>query len=184
MKKTWNDLYEIAESQSGYFTSGQAREQGYEYQHLHYHLKKGKVQRALRGVYRLTHFPPSEHEDLVAVWLWSDRQGVFSHETALALHNLSDALPSQKYLTLPPTWSKRRLRYPPSVVPSFAKVGPGDRVWNGCLPITSPIRTIQDCRLAHVDPILIDQAIEEGLDRGLFAKEEVENEAIRNSTSL
>jgi len=47
-----------------------------------------------RGVYRLEHFPAGEHEDLVALWLWTDRAGVFSHETALALHGLSDTLPS------------------------------------------------------------------------------------------
>ncbi len=42
-----------------------------------------------RGVYRLVHFPVGDHEDLTAVWLWSEREGVFSHETALALHDLS-----------------------------------------------------------------------------------------------
>lgn len=57
--------------------------------------------RVRRGVYRLVHFPAGDHEDLTAVWLWSQHEGVFSHETALALHDLSDVLPSRAHLTLP-----------------------------------------------------------------------------------
>ena len=55
-------------------------------------------------MYRLVEFPTGEHEDLVIAWLWSDRAGVFSHDTALALHNLSDALPAHLHMTLPATW--------------------------------------------------------------------------------
>lgn len=174
LKDSWDELYQIAEGQSGYFTVAQAKDLGYEYQHLHYHLQKGKFQKALRGVYRLTHFPPTDHEDLVAVWLWSECQGVYSHETALVLHQLSDALPSQKYMTLPPEWVKRRMRYPPSVVPSFGSVDTKERVWHGCLPVTSPARTIKDCHQAQVDPILIEQAIQQGLERGLFSPKEIQ----------
>jgi hypothetical protein len=36
------------------------------------------------------HFPAGEHEEPVVVWLWSERQGVFSHQTALGLHGLSE----------------------------------------------------------------------------------------------
>jgi CheY-like chemotaxis protein len=34
---------------------------------------------------RLVHFPAGEHEDLNAVWLWTERVGLFSHETAFAV---------------------------------------------------------------------------------------------------
>jgi predicted transcriptional regulator of viral defense system len=41
------------------------------------------------------HFRASEHEELVTAWLWSERAGVMSHQTALSLHGLSDVLPAQ-----------------------------------------------------------------------------------------
>lgn len=161
----------MAAGQSGYFTAAQAHEAGYSDQLLGYHCREGRVQRVLRGVYRLVHFPPSDHEDLVALWLWSERVGVFSHETALALHQLSDAMPSAIHMTFPLRWEERRMRYPRPLVPSFGTVDVADRSWIGPVPVTSPLRTIKDCRTAHVEPDLVDQAVEEALDRGLFRAE-------------
>src|SRR5688500_16948182 len=89
----WDRLFELASPQAGYFTLAQGREAGFSPPLLQYHVREGLLQRAGRGVFRLTRYPPGENEDLVIVWLWSDKRGVFSHETALLLHGLSDALP-------------------------------------------------------------------------------------------
>src|SRR5580692_4974596 len=118
-------LYEIAAAQDGLFTTQQAAEAGYSPQLLVHHLSSGTATRVQRGIYRLVHFPAGEHEELVAAWLWSERVGVFSHETALALHGLSDALPSQVHVTLPIAWRKRRLRVPDGVLLEFAPVDDG-----------------------------------------------------------
>jgi len=83
--------------------------------------------RVRRGVYRLVHFPAGDYEDLTTVWLWSEHMGVFSHQTALALHDLSDVLPSQVHLTLPNTWRSRRLRVPEGVVLHYGDVADSDR---------------------------------------------------------
>ena len=80
-----------------------------------------------RGVYRVVHFPAGEQQALVEVWLWSDRAGVLSHETALALHDLSDLLPAQIHLTLPAAWHARRLRVPDGVVLHYADVDETER---------------------------------------------------------
>lgn len=167
----WGQLYEIAEAQEGYFTTAQAAEAGYYPQLLTKYLKNGRVARARRGVYRLVHFPPGDHEDLVVVWLWSGRVGVFSHETALVLHQLSDALPAKAHLTLPASWRSRRLRLPAGVVPYFADVEDGDRSWAGAVQVTTPARTVADCAEAGVSPGLVQQAIDEGRYRGLFTEE-------------
>lgn len=171
----WGELYQTAAGQSGYFTAAQAHEVGYSDQLLGYYHREGRVQRVLRGVYRLVHFPTADHEDLVALWLWSDREGVFSHETALALHQLSDAMPSSIHVTFPMRWKERRVRYPRVLVPSFSVVSKADRSWVGPVPVTSPLRTIKDCRAAHVEPDLVDQAIKEALERGLFRAEVLEH---------
>jgi hypothetical protein len=44
------------------------------------------------GAEFIVHFPAGEHEELVAAWLWSELAGVVSHQSALALHRLSDGL--------------------------------------------------------------------------------------------
>ena len=66
-KPSWDRLYEIASSQQGYFTTQQAAGVGYSPQLLGKHQRSGRVRRARRGVYRLVHFPPGEHEELVTV---------------------------------------------------------------------------------------------------------------------
>lgn len=122
----WDSLFEVAQSQAGYFTTRQAAGAGYSPQLLAY-LGNKKVVRIRRGVYRLIHFPASDHEDLVVLWLWSEQVGVFSHETALALHDLSDVLPAKVHLSLPVTWKRRRLRVPAGLVLHFADIGGADR---------------------------------------------------------
>jgi len=64
-------LFAIASEQGGYFTAKQARDAGYDYPHLDYHLGAGNFARVGHGLYRLTHLPPSEHDDLIRRSLWS-----------------------------------------------------------------------------------------------------------------
>jgi predicted transcriptional regulator of viral defense system len=122
-------LYEIAAAQDGLFTTQQAAEVGYSPQLLVHHIRGERMQRVRRGIYRLVHFPAGEHEEVVTVWLWSEQAGVLSHETALALHGLSDALPAQVHLTLPAAWKKRRFRVPKGVccttLTLSRRIGPG-----------------------------------------------------------
>jgi|SRR5580704_13960167 predicted transcriptional regulator of viral defense system len=168
----WNRLFETAAAQEGYFTTAQAEESGYSLPLLAKYLQNGRVVRARRGVYRLVHFPAGEHEDLVTVWLWSGREGVFSHETALSLHNLSDVLPSRIHLTLPAAWSKRRFRVPEGVGLHYGDVAKRERAWAGSVPVTSPHRTLVDVRRANLSPEFVDQATGQALARGLINKKD------------
>src|SRR5690349_20586018 len=93
MKPDWDQLYRVAEAQEGLFTTQQAAQAGYSPQLLAHYVRIGRALRIQRGIYRLVHFPAGEHEDLVAVWLWSEQVGTFSHQTALALYDFSDVLP-------------------------------------------------------------------------------------------
>jgi predicted transcriptional regulator of viral defense system len=164
----WGQLYETAAAQEGHFTTAQAAEAGYSPQLLAKYLQNGRIARDRRGVYRVVHFPPGDHEDLVVLWLWSDRAGVVSHETALALHQLSDVLPRAAHLTLPGSWSSRRLRVPSGAILHHDDVPETDRAWIGAVPVTSAGRTVNDCAAARLPPDLVEQAIDEGLQRGLF----------------
>ncbi len=167
---SWDALFEVASGQEGLFTTVQAADAGYSPQLLQKHLRAGRVQRVRRGVYRLVHFPPGDHEDLAAVWLWSDRAGIFSHETALFLHGLSDVLPSRVHLTLPGSWQARRFRVPRGVVLHHADVAKDERAWVGPVPVTAPRRTLADCIAAGVAPDLLEQAIEQAASRGVVPR--------------
>ncbi len=123
--------------QEGHFTTKQAAEAGCSPQLLIKYLKNGRVTRVRRGVYRIVHFPAGEHEDLATIWLWSEMAGVFSHETALMLHNLSDALPRKVNLTLPTAWATRRLRVPKGIVLHQGDVPKKERIAMGAVPVTS-----------------------------------------------
>ena len=169
----WDHLFEIAAAQEGLFTTQQAAEAGYSPQLLAHHLGSGRMVRVRRGVYRLVHFPAGEHEDLTATWLWSEREGVFSHQTALALHDLSDVLPARVHLMLPEGWRKRRLRVPDGVVLHFGEVPESERRWFGPVPATAPLRTLEDCAAEHLPPELLRSAALDALARGLVARREL-----------
>lgn len=169
----WNRLFETAAAQEGLFTTRQAAEAGYSPQLLVHYVRTGKAIHVRRGIYRLVHFPAGEHEELVAAWLWSDLAGVVSHQTALALHGLSDALPAHVHLTLPAAWRRRRFRVPADVVLHHADVQSEDRAWFGAVPTTNPRRSLNDCARDGLSPELLRQAAQQALRRGLVTKPEL-----------
>jgi len=169
----WDHLFEFAVGQEGHFTTKQGAEAGYSPQLLLKYLRNGRLTRVRRGVYRIVHFPAGEHEDLATIWLWSEKEGVFSHETALMLHNLSDALPRKVNLTLPTDWAKRRLRTPKGVVLHHGDVPKHERIEIGAVPVTNVLRTLLDCADAHVSPELIDVVTRQARARDLIDKDDV-----------
>ncbi len=171
----WDGLYETAAAQEGLFTTRQAAAVGYSPQLLVHYLHVGKTVRIRRGIYRLVHFPAGEHEELITAWLWSELAGVVSHETALALHALSDALPARVHLTLPAAWRRRRFQIPADVVLHHADVPPRDRTWFGAVPVTNPRRTLNDCADEGLSPELLRQAARQALRRGLVTRLELGN---------
>jgi predicted transcriptional regulator of viral defense system len=171
-KPDWGSLYEIALPQGGYFRGSDAAAAGFSKQLLHKHVLSGRIAHALRGVYRLANFPPGDQDELVALWLWSEEVGVFSHETALALYQLSDALPSRVHMTVPRSW-RRRSAVPPIVVLHRANIPESDRTWIGRVPVTTLGRTLRDAVDDGVDPGLIAQAIAAGTARKLLGRSDV-----------
>jgi hypothetical protein len=75
-------------------------------------------------------------------------------------------------MTLPASWSKRRMKVPLGLVLAFGAVPKADRTWNGPVPVTTPFRTIRDCIEASVDPDLVRQALAQAEQRGLIRRSE------------
>jgi len=53
----------------------------------------------------------------------------------------------------------------------YDDVGKGDLTWKGPVPLTIALRSVLDCKLAAVTPDIVRQAIRQGLRRGLFTRE-------------
>lgn len=166
---SWDALYEIAGNQQGCVTREQAREAGFSDQLLYKHVAAGNVERIRRGIYRIVRFPESsrEQEDLVVIYLWSASAGVFSHETALRLHGLSDTLPSKVHLTLPTAWRARQLTPPAGVRLYYADLTPGDWAFVGVVPATRPARTINDVAAVHGDAAVVEAALRQAVHRNV-----------------
>jgi predicted transcriptional regulator of viral defense system len=167
-KTSWDKLFEVAAAQAGLFTAAQAGTAGLYRQLLRRYVEHHRVTRVRRGIYRVVHFPAAEHEELAELWLWSKREGVFSHETALALHDLSDVLPRRVHLTVPVAWRQRRVKVPRGLVLHYAAVEPKERAWVGPVPVTNPERSLLDCVESHFAPDLLAQALEQAGSRGLI----------------
>ncbi len=169
-RQRWDQLYAIASGQVGYFTTAQAESVLFSDQLLEHHLRSGRIQRVERGIYRLSHYPHGDYDDLVILWLWSKQCGVFSHTTALSVHQLSDFLPNRYHLTLPSSWRTRRLHVRENVALYYCDIPQSQQDWYGCVPITNVERTLEDCKKLHLTQDLLDQAVSQAIDRGLLPR--------------
>lgn len=172
------ELFAIAESQDGYFTMAQALAAGFARSTHSYHVKAGNWVREQRGIYRLKRFPASDTNHLALWSLWSrDRrgepQGVYSHTTALALRELSDANPARIHMSVPPAF-RRNSTQPPVLVLHKAVLDPLEIVRERGYALTTPMRAVLDSAVfGDADPGMLRQALEEGLRRGLVTKAQV-----------
>jgi predicted transcriptional regulator of viral defense system len=141
-------LYELAESQGGYFTAGQAGKLGYSASKRNYHVGAGNWVREARGIFRLALFPRPERPDLILWWLWSrDRSGqplgVYSHRTALSLHDLTDVMPARIDMIVPRSF-RRGAPIPRVLNLHYADLSPAEIDNIEHIPVTTPLRTIVD----------------------------------------
>jgi predicted transcriptional regulator of viral defense system len=167
-----------AYQQSGYFTSAQARAHGVSRQLLSHHVKQGRFEQIRRGLYRVRGFPSSQHDDIREKWMAvGAEKAIVSHESALALLELSDGIPDDVHLLVPR--KHRGLRRPPGVVihtrPDDEGVG---TLWRAGMPITTPARTLVDVA-ADLQPEQAAMAVRQALAQGLLTRRQLEQEAAR-----
>jgi len=171
-------LFDSAEGQQGYFTAKQAADAGYQLGSQAHHVKSGNWVRVERGIYRLARFPQSNEEQLVIYYLWSRNragapEGVYSHQTALSIHELSDVNPSKLHMTVPPTF-RRTSKTPEILVLHRACVDEKDVVQRHGFAVTRPLCAITDLAVAEtVSRDIIEQALREGRQRGLITQREI-----------
>lgn len=160
---TYNKLYQIAEAQAGYFTTAQAAAVGVDRKRLARYAVADRLERVRRGVYRLVPFPRSPHEDLFVAWLETGSDSVISHDSALALYELSDALPAAIHVTIPSSTSRRHR----GLQMHTNQISAQEITHYDALPVTTVARTIADVTLAGLANELVEQAVQEAVSNGL-----------------
>jgi predicted transcriptional regulator of viral defense system len=176
-------LFDLAEQQQGFFTTKQAKAAGFAENTHPYHVHAGNWIREHRGIYRLALFPTPDRPDLVLWSLWSRNRkeevdGVYSHQTALSLHELSDLNPAKLHMTVPTNF-RRNSDIPGIVVlhyrdllKSEIQAGPGYKY-------TRPLRTILDLiEAGTVERTFIRQALRQAVDRGLITRQQLRHEQL------
>jgi len=173
-------LFEIAETQQGFFTTKQAKAAGFAENTHPYHVQTGNWIREHRGIYRLRLFPSSDRPDLVLWALWSrnrqeEIEGVYSHQTALSLHELSDLNPAKLHMTAPAHFRRNSempgiaVLYSADIPTPDVEVGPGYKY-------TRPLRTILDLiEAGSVEQTFVRQALRQAIDRGLITRQQLRN---------
>jgi predicted transcriptional regulator of viral defense system len=171
-------LFAVAEGQQGYFTSKQAAEAGYQLGSQAHHVKSGNWTRVERGIYRLTRFPQSSEEQLVIYALWSrnragEPEGVYSHQTALSIHELSDVNPAKLHMTVQAAF-RRTAKTPNVLVLHRANLNQTDIEPRQGFAVTRPLRTIADLAAAEsTSRDIVEQALIEGRRRGVITAREI-----------
>ncbi len=154
-------LYSLADAQLGYFSTSQAEELGVDRRYLTHHVDSGNLERVSRGIYRLRNYPSHPFEDVMATVLWVGYGAAASHDTALAIYGLGDAMPPVIHITVPRRFRGNRR----GVVIHLALLPACDVTVRDGIPLTTPLRTILD---VVSDPSVAAAAAEEAIERGLI----------------
>jgi predicted transcriptional regulator of viral defense system len=101
------------------FTTAQARQAGLSSRDLAALVSDDAVDELTRGVYRRTDAPETAHADLLAVHTRAPH-AVICGESALALHELIDDIPTAVHIAVPRGTRRPAISYPPIVVAQYA----------------------------------------------------------------
>ena len=162
-------LYAIAEPRSGWITTADATDAGVTRQQLARYAESGVLRRSRYGIYRFRDFPAQPFEDVIEACLWAGPDAVASHETALAIYGLGDAMPASIHITVPHRLRKKRT----GVIVHVAPFPPTDVETRDGVPITSTVRTIRDiAAIATVDDAA--SIVREAEERGFLRRREAQ----------
>ena len=157
-----NAVQALAYGQAGYFTAAQAHDVGYSYQAQKYHADHGNWIRVDRGIFRLPGWPVGPDDGYVLWHLWARGRAVVSHDTALALHDLSEVDPALVHLSVPPGFRADH----PHVVLHRQVLPEADVQERSGFRLTTPVRTLLDVAATDLSQEHVDRAVLDALERG------------------
>jgi predicted transcriptional regulator of viral defense system len=137
----------LLESNNGYLAASAAAENAVSASTLKRMAERGLIERAARGLYVGAEIIP----DPFFVAQYRCPRGIFSHETALYFHDLSDRAPLQLMMTIPSGWNTRLLSSDDVLVfyckAEYAKLGAMETItpFGNTVAVYDAPRSICDC---------------------------------------
>ena len=165
-------LWELGETHHGFVTAQQAESVGISKQALQMLVRRGTLERAAHGVYRLPRYPRGEHDHLMLAVLWTRvPEAALSHETALDAYGISDINPNRIHITV---GRARRFRRPSGqgYVVHYEDLAPQQLSWWDEMSIVTPLTAIEQCLAFGTLTYLLRQAVERGRFEGYLTTAE------------
>jgi predicted transcriptional regulator of viral defense system len=159
-------LVPIAEEHGGLISVLAAERAGVSNRMLLHYAAVGDLERAYRGIYRLVWLPRHRFADVIAACLRVGDDAVAMGETAAAVWELAEAMPSQVTICTTRPW-RGTLAGGRVVVCSLAD---DERTVRDSVPVTSLGRTLAD--LAAADPSRAVDAVDDAQHAGILARRE------------
>lgn len=167
-------LDELSASE-GVFTAAQAMRLGIPRQVLSRAFSEGHVDRLLHGAYRVASTPPSETDELSAVWKLT-APTMFTGERMTSFDGIViGGSSAASLLNLGDLWLSPYRLYAPSRINSRLScvrfgvrcIEERDVTWLHGLPVTRPERTLVDLCLDGEDPSLVEDAFSDARAHGI-----------------
>ena len=96
---------------------------------------------------------------------------VASHETALAVHELSDVMPTKLHFAVP---SGFRKKVPKNLVLHRSKLGEDDIEKREGFSVTTPLRTLVDVAEGNLSEDELAKALRDALDKGFVQLKKID----------
>ena len=144
--------------------------------------ERGQLERRSQGVYRVPLIPSTPLDAYMEATLWPrGAAGVLSHETALALYELSDVNPDKIHITVPKHHRIRRA-IPAEYQIHHEDLATGDVASHEGIATVPPAVAIRQCHATHLGPALLAQAIDQGERNGRLTRRQADD--LRRDTGV
>lgn len=169
---TRDALLELAEGQNGLVTRQQAiAELDVDPTAFDALVARGRLERVARGIYRYPRMAGVEYEGYqVALLRTGDTEAVLSHETALAIHDISDINPSRYHVTIPRGHRIRRSDNDRYVI-HVQRLEAHQLTWWQQMPIVTPTTAVEQCLTYGTPTYLLRQALDRGSRTGAIPRD-------------
>lgn len=152
-------LRDLAIDQHGFVATAQAVDAGIPRFELAKMVARGRIERVAHGVYRIPQVPETEYDPFMQALLWTGApEAVLSHDTALALREISDINPTKIHITVK---KGRRINRTGGngYVLHFEDIAKGHVTWLAGMPIVDVPAAIEQCINTGTPSYLIEQAL-------------------------
>ncbi|MCL1799682.1 MAG: type IV toxin-antitoxin system AbiEi family antitoxin domain-containing protein [Eggerthellaceae bacterium] len=152
-------LRELAIDQQGLITTAQAAAEGVPRQELAKMVARGRLARAVHGVYRVPQVPITQYSPFMLAVLWTGvPEACLSHESALFLRELCDVNPRKIHVTVNKGRRFKRAEGEGYQL-HFENLSLNQKTWFMQMPIVDIPTAIEQCIKAGLPSYLIEQAL-------------------------